>query len=244
MIIISFVVAEYFANRWMRDDDDKDSRFVLKTFGASVFSSFYNLLCALTAFKDDNLFSEKVAVDFNRFTKEHWMRSILSVILSIIALILAVINLTVNTLNDDANDTNSNDRCNGSGNSNTGSFMVFVFIFLFFIALWINKRSMDWIQTSLIDGAETPESVAGDGSAPTLNSKVTSNSEVSLTETIQFDMKDLELVLQTVNSVQDGGTNDQSATHQSEPGIPMRIPMGIGEDGRVEMAENNGNVDP
>jgi len=207
-IISSFVVTEYFANRWMREDDDKDSHFVLKTFGASLFSSFYNLLCALNEFKDDNLFSKKV--DFSKFAKEHWMRSMVSVILSIIAVILAVINLTVND-HDDRNDTNSNNKCNGSGDSNTGSIMVFVFIFFFFIAFWINKWTMKWIQISLIDGAntvKTPHSVAGDGTASTLHETVASKSEMTpMAVTIQSDDTPLR----------DDGTTNQYATNQSEP---------------------------
>lgn len=95
MIIMSFVVAEYFANRWMRKN--KDSCFVFKTFGAAVFSSFYNLLCVLSAFKDGNLFSK--TVDFKRFLKEHRARFIISIVLSIIAVLLAVINLMEITSN-------------------------------------------------------------------------------------------------------------------------------------------------
>lgn len=74
--------------------------------------------------------------------------------------------------------------------------MVFVFIFFFFIALWINKWTMKWIRTSLVDGAKASESVAGHRTAPIVLSPVDSSSAIFPMEMVQSesDEKELELV--------------------------------------------------
>ena len=109
---------ELIANHRIRTDSHRGLRHILKIFAASIFSSFYSMLCTLSVLKTDPFYAESVI--FSKYLVEHGIRCCVALILCIFSMAL----------------------------SDTNLWYPFVLSALFMLCLVINLLTIHWISRS------------------------------------------------------------------------------------------------
>ena len=81
---------ELIANYKMRISSKRGLGYILKIFAASIFSSFYSMLCTLSVLKMDSFYAESVI--FSKFMVEHGIRCVVALFFCIFCTALSDIN--------------------------------------------------------------------------------------------------------------------------------------------------------